>query len=215
MQWAWEAVRPWPRVYHWEVCEKSNTSIFNVVNPRFSSLDNLLFAEGIRRISRSFMDFNCRNIQSIDLSRCHMANPGLRFFCEALNGSPLINLRYLRIHWNSITAGGIRHLALTISLGILDSLEVLDLSSRNESHLSHRKPNRREGHDASRRKHSSRQSPHTIARPHRSLYPSSSYSDQACRLKAKGMRPLGVVIKQLKELRVLSVGSEPFLSSSL
>ena len=61
-----------------------------------------------------------------------MANPGLRFLCEALNSSPLVNLRSLRIYWNSVTAGGMRHLALTISLGILDSLELLDLSSGSE-----------------------------------------------------------------------------------
>ena len=109
--------------------EKSNTLISNVSVHSYSFLDNLIFAGGIRKITQAFMDFHCRNIQSIDFSRCHMANPGLKFFCDALNGSPLINLRYLRIYWNSINAGGIRHLALTISLGILDSLELLDISS--------------------------------------------------------------------------------------
>ena len=57
-----------------------------------------------------------------------MANPGIRFFCESMNGCPLITLRSLRLYWNSITSGGIKHLALSISLGILDSLEVLDIS---------------------------------------------------------------------------------------
>lgn len=58
-----------------------------------------------------------------------MANPGIKTFCETLTACPLVNLKNLRIHWNSITAGGIKHLALSISLGVLDSLEVLDLSS--------------------------------------------------------------------------------------
>lgn len=58
-----------------------------------------------------------------------MTNGGIKIFCESLNTCPLINLKNLRIHWNSITAGSIKHLALSISLGVLDSLEVLDLSS--------------------------------------------------------------------------------------
>lgn len=58
-----------------------------------------------------------------------MGNSGMKCFCESLTSCPLINLKNLRIHWNSITAGGIKHLALSISLGVLDSLEVLDLSS--------------------------------------------------------------------------------------
>lgn len=92
---------------------------------------NLLFAGGINKLGRSFLEFHCRNLQRIDFSRCHMANPGLRFLCEALNSSPLVDLRSLRIYWNSITAGGMKSLALTISLGILDSLELLDLSKNN------------------------------------------------------------------------------------
>lgn len=117
-----------------------------------------------------------------------MANPGLKFFCEALNGSPLINLRYLRIYWNSINAGGIRHLALTISLGILDSLELLDISKNSfgakgmtlltESIL------------------------HGNHLPHLRVLIVHS-----CKLKTQGMRSLGLLIKQLKELRVLSVGN--------
>ena len=34
------------------------------------------------------------------------------------------------------------------------------------------------------------------------------FSFIACRLKTQGMRSLGLLIKQLKELRVLSVGSK-------
>lgn len=62
------------------------------------------------------------------IAGCHLANPGIRFFCQSINGCPLITLRSLRLYWNSITSGGIKHLALTLSLGILDSLEVLDIS---------------------------------------------------------------------------------------
>ena len=129
MRWEWVEVVLWLLACLQGVCMRFNTLIYSVTQVSSFSLDNLIFAGGIRKISRAFMDFHCRNIQSIDFSRCHMANPGLKFFCESLNGSPLINLRYLRIYWNSINAGGIRHLALTISLGILDSLELLDISS--------------------------------------------------------------------------------------
>lgn len=60
-----------------------------------------------------------------------MTNLGLKYFCESLTTSPFVNLQYLRIHWNSITATGMKSLALTISLGVLDSLHVLDLSSNS------------------------------------------------------------------------------------
>ena len=105
-------------------------------------LDNLLFAGGIRFLGHSLQSLHSRNVQSIDCSRCHMANPGLKFLCQALSQSPFISLRYLRVYWNSINAGGIRHLAMTISLGTLDSLELLDLSSKtNASQMMTRKSN--------------------------------------------------------------------------
>lgn len=59
-----------------------------------------------------------------------MANVGLKFLCQALCQSPLVNLRYLRIYWNSLNAAGIQHMAMAISLGAFDSLELLDISSR-------------------------------------------------------------------------------------
>lgn len=53
----------------------------------------------------------------------------MKYFCESLTTSPFVNLQFLRIHWNSITTTGMKSLALSISLGVLDSLHVLDLSS--------------------------------------------------------------------------------------
>ena len=79
-------------------------------------------------------------MQSLDFSRppllfsslpgCHLANPGMAALCASLDQCPLINLRYLRLYWNSFTAGAMKHLAMSVSLGVLDSLEVLDVSSR-------------------------------------------------------------------------------------
>ena len=105
--------------------------------------------------------FHSRNVQSIDCSRCHMANPGLKFLCQSLNQSPFINLCYLRVYWNSINANGIRHLAMAISLGTLDSLELLDLSSTvmNSSPMIDRKPNWRTRDGPTCYKHCSRNSP--------------------------------------------------------
>lgn len=79
-------------------------------------------------------------MQSLDFSRplplssslpgCHLANPGMAALCASLDQCPLINLRYLRLYWNSFTAGAMKHLAMSVSLGVLDNLEVLDVSSR-------------------------------------------------------------------------------------
>lgn len=85
------------------------------------------------------MDHHCSNLQSLDVSSapdsslsplgCHMTNGGLAVLCSSLNQCPLINLRYLRLYWNSVNANGMKYLAMSVSLGVLDALEVLDLSS--------------------------------------------------------------------------------------
>lgn len=58
-----------------------------------------------------------------------MSNVGLRILCESLTTCPLVNLKTLRIFWNSINSVGIKHFSQAISLGVFDSLQVLDLSS--------------------------------------------------------------------------------------
>lgn len=76
------------------------------------------------------LDFSRRPPLLSSLSGCHLANSGMAALCASLNQCPLINLRYLRLYWNSFTAGAMKHLAMSVSLGVLDNLEVLDVSSR-------------------------------------------------------------------------------------
>lgn len=149
---------------------------------------NLIFAGGIQKISQAFMNFHSRNLKEINISRCHLANPGIRFFCQSINGCPLITLRSLRLYWNSITSGGIKHLALTLSLGILDSLEVLDISKN---------PIGAKG---------ARMLTESIMRGNH-LPRLQVLLMHTCRLKKGGMRWVGIMLRYLKGLRVLSLGN--------
>lgn len=144
---------------------------------------------------------------------CHMTNAGLNVLCESLSTCPLVNLHYLRLHWNSITMAGMKEFSRSILLGVFDSLEVLDLSSLICIEVLNRESYWRKGDSTRSRKHPLWKPSSSSACAGIVLYCSISLSIVACGIGSIGMKAVAPLLKQFKELQILLLGSELFILS--